>query len=32
VVPRQTAEDLGLERGSKAAASFDPTHVILAVN
>jgi molybdate transport system regulatory protein len=32
VIPRQTAEDLVLERGGKAAASFDATHVILAVN
>ncbi|MCI4678654.1 TOBE domain-containing protein [Rhodoblastus acidophilus] len=32
VVPRQTAEDLGLEVGAKAAATFDPSQVILAVN
>lgn len=32
VVPRQTAEDLGLEAGSRAMASFDPSQVILAVN
>ncbi|WP_296709091.1 TOBE domain-containing protein [Rhodoblastus sp.] len=32
VVPRQTAEDLGLQVGAKAAATFDPTQVILAVN
>jgi molybdopterin-binding protein len=32
VIPRQTAEDMALERGGKAAACFDATHVILAVN
>ncbi len=32
VIPRQIAEDLALERGGKAAASFDASHVILAVN
>jgi molybdate transport system regulatory protein len=32
VIPRQTAEDLGLQHGSKAAASFDASQVILAVN
>lgn len=32
VVPRQTAEDLGLEPGSKVVAFFDPNRIILAVN
>jgi molybdate transport system regulatory protein len=32
VVPRRKAEDLGLEEGSQAVATFDPTHVILAVD
>jgi molybdate transport system regulatory protein len=32
VAPRQTVEDLGLDVGAKAAATFDPSQVILAVN
>lgn len=32
VVPRQIVENLALARGGKAAASFDPSQVILAVN
>lgn len=32
VAPRQTVEDLGLEVGAKAVATFDPSQVILAVN
>jgi molybdate transport system regulatory protein len=32
VIPRQTAEDLGLTVGVKAVASFDASQVILAVN
>ncbi|HUO54325.1 MAG TPA: TOBE domain-containing protein [Rhodoblastus sp.] len=32
VVPRQMAEDLGLQLGAKVAATFDPSQVILAVN
>lgn len=32
VVPRQVAEDLGLQTGAKAVATFDPSQVILAVN
>jgi molybdate transport system regulatory protein len=32
VVPRQTAEDLGIAKGDKAAATFNPAHVILAVD
>ncbi len=32
VVPREVAERLALERGGKAAASFDASQVILAVN
>jgi molybdate transport system regulatory protein len=32
VAPRQTVEDLGLDVGAKAVATFDPSQVILAVN
>jgi molybdate transport system regulatory protein len=32
VVPRQTAEDLGVEVGGRVAATFDANHVILAVD
>ncbi|BBU60225.1 transcriptional regulator [Methylosinus sp. C49] len=32
VVPRQTAEDLGIAEGERAVASFSPTDVILAVD
>ena len=32
VAPRQTVEDLGLDVGVRAAATFDPSQVILAVN
>lgn len=32
VVPRQTAEDLAIAEGDRAAATFSPTNVILAVD
>lgn len=32
VVPRQTAEDLGIAEGERALATFSPTNVILAVD
>jgi molybdate transport system regulatory protein len=32
VVPRQTAEDLGVSEGDRIVASFNPTNVILAVD
>ncbi len=32
VVPRPVAEDLGLVEGGRAAATFEPDHVILAVD
>ena len=32
VVPRQTAEDMGLAEGDKVVATFNPTNVILAVD
>lgn len=32
VVPRQTAEDMGIAEGDKVVATFNPTNVILAVD